>query len=252
MFSVLARVNGKTGKLLERVRYRPYGEARHQWGHDVDGDGDADSADQSIVQTASAASAVIGDANYDVDADLDRDGDVDTADEAAWSAKGSKTAMADGAISDTDAVIGWSGYISADVTGMYHVRHRAYSVTAGRWVIRDPKQYIDGGNLYVYTKSNPMLYTDPSGQVAWPVVPVIGGGLLWYGAYISCIDRSGLEANICLQGCVNRYGLGGSVGCDLVRNLNCLLCCVDEADAMRSRCLGIDPSSVRMNMQNCW
>ena len=31
MFSV-QRMSGKAGKLLERVRYRPYGEARHQWG----------------------------------------------------------------------------------------------------------------------------------------------------------------------------------------------------------------------------
>jgi hypothetical protein len=130
MFSVLARVSRKTGELLERVRYRPYGEARHQWGHDVDGDGDADPADESIVTTASGLSAVIGNANYDVDADLDRDGDVDAVDEEAWSATGNKAAHATGTISEADAVVGWSGYLAAMAANTYHIRNRVRAANA--------------------------------------------------------------------------------------------------------------------------
>jgi len=164
MFSVLARVHGTTGQLLERVRYRPYGEARHQWGHDVDGDGDADSADEDVI-TVDAWMTSIGDVGYDVDADLDRDGDVDAADEAAWSGEGSQAALAEGALSDTDAVVGWSGYLGDVQIGMWHVRHRAFGVSTGRWVQSDPLGYLAGSNEYLYAHSDPLTNNDPSGLI---------------------------------------------------------------------------------------
>jgi len=165
MFSVLARMNGKTGQLLERVRYRPYGEARHQWGHDVDGDGDADSADEDVI-TVDAWLASIGDVGYDVDADLDRDGDVDSADETAWGAIDSEFPLADGVHSSIGAITSWSGTIMQEVDRVYSVRNRMYKPDTGRWISRDPAHYIDGSSLYAYGNSNPLSKVDPTGQSA--------------------------------------------------------------------------------------
>ena len=47
--------------------------------------------------------------------------------------------------------------------GHYHVRHRVYHPTLGRWTARDPIGYADGGVLYAYSGANPVNYTDHSG-----------------------------------------------------------------------------------------
>jgi len=55
-------------------------------------------------------------------------------------------------------------------TGLYQYRKRYYHAELGRFVNRDPKLFIDGPNLYNYTKNRPTFTVDPSGTVAITIV----------------------------------------------------------------------------------
>ena len=65
--------------------------------------------------------------------------------------------------SDYENTVLFAGYRFDSETGLYHVRHRMYHATLGRWVQRDPAGYVDGMGLYLYAVSNPVLYYDPQG-----------------------------------------------------------------------------------------
>jgi RHS repeat-associated protein len=47
---------------------------------------------------------------------------------------------------------------------LYFYRDRSYDPQTGRFMQRDPLEYIDGMNLYEYVKNSPILYLDPSGN----------------------------------------------------------------------------------------
>ncbi|MDJ0843851.1 RHS repeat-associated core domain-containing protein [Crocosphaera sp.] len=49
-------------------------------------------------------------------------------------------------------------------TGLYYYRARYYDADQGRFISRDPFNYVDGTNLYQYVKGQPIFYTDPSGR----------------------------------------------------------------------------------------
>ena len=67
-FSVIAMVED-TGLLVERTAYTPYGQARHSFREDLDGDGDVDSADQSIFMGSYGQSIGAANAAHDGVAD---------------------------------------------------------------------------------------------------------------------------------------------------------------------------------------
>jgi RHS repeat-associated protein len=48
-------------------------------------------------------------------------------------------------------------------TKLYSFRHRDYSPTLQRWMQEDPAGYVDGLNLYEYTRNNPTRFTDSQG-----------------------------------------------------------------------------------------
>ena len=49
-------------------------------------------------------------------------------------------------------------------TGLYYYRARYYDPMEGRFVRKDPIGFEGGINLYNYVESNPINYTDPSGE----------------------------------------------------------------------------------------
>jgi len=69
---------------------------------------------------------------------------------------------ADGA-SDVANEILFCGYRFDPETSLYHVRHRMYHPTLGRWLQRDPLGYVDGMSLYEYCGTDPLFGRDPLG-----------------------------------------------------------------------------------------
>ena len=67
------------------------------------------------------------------------------------------------ATSSYDNVVLYCGYRWDGETGLYHVRHRVYHATLGRWIQRDPIGYADGMGLYEYVTSSPQDWVDPLG-----------------------------------------------------------------------------------------
>jgi RHS repeat-associated protein len=59
----------------------------------------------------------------------------------------------------------YCGYRLDAETGLYHVRHRTYHPTLGRWNQRDPIGYEGGPSLYAYVGSQPLSTQDPSGLI---------------------------------------------------------------------------------------
>jgi len=70
---------------------------------------------------------------------------------------------ADG-VSDYEQNVLFAGYQYDAESGMYHVRRRSYHPMLGRWVQRDPLDYIDGAHVYEYVRSSPTFTTDPTGR----------------------------------------------------------------------------------------
>lgn len=67
-----------------------------------------------------------------------------------------------------DNAILYCGYRFDPESGLYHVCHRSYHPTLGRWVQRDPIGYVDGMSLYEYGQSAPTSATDPHGLFVNP------------------------------------------------------------------------------------
>ena len=149
-----------TGKMVEWVKYSAYGVPFGLPVGDVDSDGDVDTADTDQIQTW------IDTPTYMVRADLDLDGDVDTTDKTIAS-NNSGTSLGWGVLSDVGNRKGYAGYELDDALlaaySLYHVRNRVLNSDLGRWLTRDPLEYVDGANLYAYVQSNPITGTDPTG-----------------------------------------------------------------------------------------
>jgi RHS repeat-associated protein len=58
-------------------------------------------------------------------------------------------------------------------TGLVFARARYYHPELGRWTRRDPKGYVDGGNLYEAFRSNPARNIDPFGMWYYPANPFV-------------------------------------------------------------------------------
>ncbi|MCC7389636.1 MAG: hypothetical protein IT431_12805 [Phycisphaerales bacterium] len=163
-FSVVAVVDD-TAALQERVAYSAYGEARHHYPADMDGDGNVDSGDSSWFSNINNLKD-IDEAGYNPDGDLNRDGSVSIADMSLFGNWYGKAALAKGLVSDPDgpnSPIGYDGYVFNAETKLYTVRNRHYEPVAGRWMERDPIGYLDATSLYEYGASSPLVILDPTG-----------------------------------------------------------------------------------------
>jgi RHS repeat-associated protein len=163
-FSVVAGVN-RVGTLTFRVAYDAYGEARHSWARDIDGDGDVDSDDYNIANAARTKE--IDQTGYNADADWNRDGEVTSTDVAAFGSTHHAGAIPAGLVAPrtSELTVGFCGYRFNPEIGAYTVRFRHYDPTPGvaRWLERDPAGYVDGPSLYGYLGRSPVDGVDPSG-----------------------------------------------------------------------------------------
>lgn len=71
-------------------------------------------------------------------------------------------------------------------TGLIYLRSRYYDPETGRFISKDPFAGFDTNpqsmNRYTYVQNNPVLYSDPSGKVAW--VPGVIGAVVNTGWYV--------------------------------------------------------------------
>lgn len=174
-FSTVAILDS-TGKLLERARYQPYGQAIHRWPGDFNRDGTVGSDDYSELASAIKGGVVIGDAGYEPDLDLNRDGAITSADMGLfnlWSGRGPITSGQISNPTGPDNRIGYAGYVMNPEALTYTVRNRHYEPILGRFMEMDPAGYLDGMNLYEYVMGMPIDSVDPSGLQS----EATGGGM---------------------------------------------------------------------------
>jgi len=177
-FSTVAIIDD-SAVVQERVTYSAYGRARHHWMADVDGDGDVDATDVSIINTiASGGENAIGEDDYRAEADLNRDGIVNSADGTIATSFGARAALRYGDLtspgtptglppgSGIDNTIGFDGYVFNPECDLYAVRFRWFSPELGRWLERDPLGYSDTMQMYEYAISIPTRFLDPMGLQA--------------------------------------------------------------------------------------
>jgi RHS repeat-associated protein len=95
-------------------------------------------------------------------------------------------------------------------TGLHFYRARYDDDGKGRFLQRDPLEYVDGMNLYEYVRSKPTHFTDPSGRV------IVCAGVSGSAGIGGAISGS---ASLCTDNCnpsrtavVVCFGLGGGVG----------------------------------------
>lgn len=73
----------------------------------------------------------------------------------------------------------YTGREQDEESGLYYYRARYYDPELGRFISEDPIGFKGGVNLYAYVGNNPLIYSDPSGNVPWDqvfgTVRVIGG-----------------------------------------------------------------------------
>jgi RHS repeat-associated protein len=62
----------------------------------------------------------------------------------------------------------YSGEERDDETGLYYQGARYYACWLGKWTSCDPKGAVDGANLYIYVRNNPVGLNDPTGSQSEP------------------------------------------------------------------------------------
>ncbi len=62
-----------------------------------------------------------------------------------------------------DQEVLYTGQRREPISKLHHYRNREYDSSLGRFLTRDPLDYVDGLNLYEYVKSGPIIGRDPSG-----------------------------------------------------------------------------------------
>ena len=70
--------------------------------------------------------------------------------------------------------------------GLHRKWMRNYDSTTGRYVQADPLGLVDGASVYGYVRSNPMRFTDPTGQCPMCAALAVGAGI---GAGIALIEE---------------------------------------------------------------
>ena len=109
----------------------------------------------------------------------------------------------------------YKGYIYDQETKLYYCKSRYYDPEVGRWLSIDHIAYLDvesigGLNLYAYCGNNPVMYSDPSGNMPEWLKWTIGIGII-VGLGVATVLTGGAAAAI-LGSAFLGASVGGAVG----------------------------------------
>ncbi|MEM1228880.1 MAG: RHS repeat-associated core domain-containing protein, partial [Planctomycetota bacterium] len=135
---------------------------------------DGSDIDAFVVPFVDATAQTIDGANFDSGLDFRRSGNLDNADMDAFLLSYNATfAGTGGPYGPTewvsvpgylsDSRVGYAGYLENAPGQGWLARNRVYTPANGRWITRDPAGYVDGTSLYQYSRSRPLLMSDPTG-----------------------------------------------------------------------------------------
>jgi RHS repeat-associated protein len=78
---------------------------------------------------------------------------------------------------------GFAGGLYDTDTRLTRFGSRDYDAQEGRWTTKDPRGLAGGPNLYLYANADPVNFCDPTGEIWWVPIVVVGGivvgGVLW-------------------------------------------------------------------------
>ncbi len=178
--------------MVEWAKFSAYGVPIGLPAGDIDSDFVTDTGDVDAIKTWVAA--------YDVRADLDLDGDIDATDGTlAEGYEGTTLGWTVLSAANVANRAGYAGYQKDVNLDISHVRNRVLEPHLGRWTRRDPLGYVDGINVYEYTASCSVKWTDPSG--------------LCIRSCIACIAVSGFGAAGCTLACFTAGVFTGGAAC---------------------------------------
>lgn len=123
-----------------------------------------------------------------------------------------------------DTTFGFTGHYVHGPTGHFMPLYRAYAPELGLWTSEDPRGLIDGPSRYRYVRNNPVVFTDPTGEltqagcVGWFMLGVglLGGGLGAAGGTVVTVGTAGLAFPAIPGGAAGGFAggaaLGGAIG----------------------------------------
>jgi len=108
----------------------------------------------------------------------------------------------------------YRGYVYDNETGFYYLQSRYYDPTIGRFLNADAfastGQGLLGNNMFAYCNNNPVMYSDPSGEILIEALIFIGAAVLvgaGTGAFIAA--SNGGDAGDILEGAIEGALTGG-------------------------------------------
>jgi len=88
-------------------------------------------------------------------------------------------------------------YLDGGNLQIMYYRARYFDPETGRFMQRDPLDYVDGTNLYEYVNSNTLIHVDPDGQEI--ITIVVGGSVITITAAEAIAAGFGLSLWACMQ-----------------------------------------------------
>jgi RHS repeat-associated protein len=207
------------GRLVNQVRYDPYGVPFGIPKTDMDGDGDADTDDYTLYYSYYTGSTMpFADWNWDGtknSTDLIAYGNDRTAD----STLGRGDLSYDYSHASGAGRKGYAGYeVDPVLTGsegwesVYHIRHRVLLSQAGRWTRRNPSGFRTGEsfNLYGYVGARPGQYSDPTGLPPYRSNYAFPPNVIWRRIFEPC-GTDLVPGSDCERECEVGDGLGVTI-----------------------------------------
>ncbi|MBX3372856.1 MAG: RHS repeat-associated core domain-containing protein [Phycisphaeraceae bacterium] len=133
-------------------------------------------------------------------------------------------------LSTNGNVIGFTGHVFDAETGLLLARLRVHdAVLLGRWLSRDPAGFVDGMNLHVYVRGNPLVWWDPLGMwiFRWlglatdqsaPGAPTTGWDVAdaYVTGFVKGIGEAAANTKAGIEGGLKTVIIGGGVTLGLV------------------------------------